>query len=157
MILMYVTPAATLHHAFTQSTQYRNCHMRGVLALTAAAAGSALTIRGDMMASEKPPQKRLAIPAPPDEMTPNDTLKHMTRLQYAQVQLLFDLQQEIEEQGRALTDIANDLEDLAKDRDYWARVRREIDWAFWVVIGLPLVMTALFLALLLATGASLFR
>ena len=51
--------------------------MTGVPALTVAAAGSALTIRGDMMASEKPPQKRLAIPAPPDEMTPNDALKHI--------------------------------------------------------------------------------
>jgi hypothetical protein len=156
MILMYVTPAAILHHVLTQLTQYRNCPMTGVPALTVAAAGSALTIRGDMMASEKPPQKRLAIPAPPDEMTPNDALKHMARLQYAQVRLLFDLQQEIEEQGRALTDIANDLEDLAKDRHYWGRIRREIDWAFWLVIGIPFSLAVIWLIVVVVLGASLF-
>jgi hypothetical protein len=88
---------------------------------------------------KKPPD----IPKPPAEMTPNQALDYMARLYY--------------EQTLAILDIADDIEELARDRDWWARVRREIDWAFWVVIGLPLAGTVLFLALVLATGASLFR
>jgi hypothetical protein len=106
--------------------------------------------------SEQQPQKRLAIPKPPDNMTPNEALSQVAQLQYAQVRLLFDLQQEIEEQGRALTDMANDLEDLAKDRHYWGRIRREIDWAFWLVIGIPLSLAVIWFIVVVFLGASLF-
>jgi len=78
------------------------------------------------------------IPAPPVEMTPNQALDYMARLYY--------------EQTLAILDIADDIEDLARDRDWWARVRREFDWLFWIVVG-PILLGLLFFLL---TGLALF-
>jgi hypothetical protein len=49
------------------------------------------------------------------------------------------LQQEVEGQRRALTDMADDLEELTNGLDYWQRMRREFVWVFWTIAG-PLLL-----------------
>ena len=48
--------------------------------------------------------------------------------------------------------MANDLEELTNDRDYWQRVRREFDWVFWIIVG-PLLLGVL---IFLLTGLAIF-
>ncbi len=97
------------------------------------------------------PLTDLSIPESFAALSPEDALRVLAGQQHRQTILLHNIQAQASWQSKAIADLADSLDfienDIRSQKSNWMRLRRQVNIAFWIYIGLPLL--ALVVALLL--------
>jgi hypothetical protein len=91
----------------------------------------------------------------PEPLKPTDALITLVRLQGEHLQEIKQLREELEEQRLAVEQMkewmSEYLDNQYKELPRWYRMRTYIEFAFWLLIGIPVILACLLIAFL-ATG-----
>jgi hypothetical protein len=91
----------------------------------------------------------------PQQLSPNEALNTLVQLQRQQLELLTVIREEQEEQGRAIDDMADELDRHGKQLKFLKKINLPVQVWFWLTVVIPAILLGLSL-LFTAAGVSSF-